>query len=61
MISVLKNRSSTDCGEAVGLVVERKDDDYGGRLRIIYLHLLVWEAIRMRLQNAVRLVDYCNQ
>ena len=62
MIPAMEIRGNVDCWKAVRFSVERKDIDQGGRLRIIYPHLLItWEAERIRLQNEDRLVSCCNQ
>ena len=61
MISVMKNCGNINCWEAVRFSLERKENDQEGRLRIIYSHLLVWEAESKILQNTDRLVDCCKQ
>ena len=61
MIIVTKKSGNIDCWEAVRFPVERKENDQVGRLRIIYPHLLIWEGEIIRLPNADRLVDCCNQ
>ena len=61
MISMVKIRGNIDNWETVRFSVERKENYQRGRLRTIYPHLLVWEAGRIRLQNADRIVNCCNQ
>ena len=61
MILVMKTRGNINCWEAARFSVERKENDEEGRLRIIYSHLLVWEAESKILQNVDRLVDCCHQ
>ena len=61
MISAMEIRGNIDCWEAVRFSVERKENDQGWRLLILYPHLFIWEAERIRLQNEDKLVDCRNQ
>ena len=61
MLSVMKVRENINCWEPVRFSVERKQNNQGGWLRIIYPHLLVWEAEGKRLKNGDKLVDCCSQ
>ena len=54
MIPEMKSRRNIDCWEAERFSVERKENDQGEQLRIICPYLLIWEAKRMRFQNADR-------
>ena len=56
-----KNRGNIDYWEAVRFSAEGKENDQGGRIQIIYPHLLVWEAEGKILQNVDSFVDGCNQ